>query len=358
VLAARLNVRSEPGLQGVVLGQLRQGDRVDVQGRQDGWLQIAYPEAPGGLAWISQAYVAVDGEPAPQPAAVLPAPPAASQLAGTLVFQASSGGPIYLMNADGSGLRRLTAGLDPSLSPDGSQVAFTRWDVPRGLYIMTGEGDAARLLIGENQIKSPTWSPDGTRLAFNQQRGGSEARTFSFPGFGEFTIPADPYWRLGVVGADGNDRENLPDQRHSFNPSWHSQGILYAAKDGLHLTTEGGETRPVYRTIQPVRNPSFSPDGRFIVATMEFHDHWEIIRLNADGSGLVRLTPTRTGEHSVAPAWSPDGRHVVFLTDREGPWTLWVMDAEGGNPRPLAPQALTDVAFRYDFNAERVVDWQ
>ncbi len=50
-------------------------------------------------------------------------------LSGKLVFMTGSGGELYVINVDGSGLRRLTGGIiDPVLSPNGQQVAFTRWD--------------------------------------------------------------------------------------------------------------------------------------------------------------------------------------------------------------------------------------
>ena len=47
---------------------------------------------------------------------------------GTIVFQATSGGPIYAVDPDGANLRYLSTGMDPTLSPDGQWVAFTRWD--------------------------------------------------------------------------------------------------------------------------------------------------------------------------------------------------------------------------------------
>lgn len=362
VLANVLNVRSGPGLEYPIIGKLERGTLVEVASAggaaDDGWLQILYEGAEDETtAWVSSDYVAVDGEAIPASASSPLGSGEAPGLAGKMVFQERSGGTIYLMNADGTGLRRLATGLDPSLSPDGQQVAFSRWDIPRGLWIKNIDGTDERQLIGENLIKSPTWSPDGRWLAFNQQRGGTEARTIVVPGFGEFTIPADPYWRLAAIDVDGTSRDNLADQSHSFNPSWDGQGILYAAKNGLHVTEPGGGSRQIFFSNQSIRSPVRSPDGRTIAATMEFHDHWEIVLLNEDGSGLRRLTQNRGAQNSVAPVWSPDGRHIAFLTDREGAWDLWVMSADGSNQRPLAPSALNAIDLRYDFNAERVVHW-
>jgi len=94
---------------------------------------------------------------------------------------------------------------------------------------------------------------------------------------------------------------------------------------------------------------------------------YDIHRLNADGSGRVRLTDTPlwvTGRelerwNNVAPVWSPDGAYIAFLTDRSGRWEVWVMNADGANPHPLFPDAVNDqLPIRYDFNDERVISWR
>jgi sugar lactone lactonase YvrE len=86
---------------------------------------------------------------------------------GVIVFQTTSGGEIYAINADGSNLRYLTTGLDPALSPDGQWVAFTRWDNPQNgalgsLWVINIDGTGERVILGDiRQPKSPIWSPDG-----------------------------------------------------------------------------------------------------------------------------------------------------------------------------------------------------
>ena len=91
--------------------------------------------------------------------------------------------------------------------------------------------------------------------------------------------------------------------------------------------------------------------------------HWEIWKVNPDGSGLVALTRPETTlvdqmPYNVAPAWSPDGQHVLYLSSRtedeeHGAWRLWVMDAGGGNKRPLP----LDIPLDYSFAAEQVASW-
>ena len=92
----------------------------------------------------------------------------------TLVLQLSSGGEIVTINADGTGLRHLTAGIDPVLSPDGQTVAFTRWQGDNGsLWLVDANGGNERSILGfTKQPKGPDWSPDGSQIVINFQHEG------------------------------------------------------------------------------------------------------------------------------------------------------------------------------------------
>jgi uncharacterized protein YgiM (DUF1202 family) len=127
VTAYGLNVRTGPGVAHPIIGGLSRGDTVEVTGKNVAgtWLQIAYS---GREAWIAAAYVDLTGSltTLPEVSAPLPPPPTptlgklpthpteVSELTGKLVFQVCNGCDIYVINADGSGLRRLTDGMDPA----------------------------------------------------------------------------------------------------------------------------------------------------------------------------------------------------------------------------------------------------
>ncbi len=400
VTVSELNVRGGPGVAYPIHGYLKEGDVVNVVGVDpvSGWLQIAYPGTSDGVAWISghELYVQIEGSlsvvpevaaPVPPPevsAAVSETPPPGAApteggLTGKLVFQTSSGGGIYIINADGTGLTYLTNGLDPAWSPDGNQVAFARWGWSSdgrgpGLYIIKADGSGEYLLLGVEWPKAPTWSSDGTRLAFTRQHGGHREpweRCRSFKGKRVcFEMPANPHWKLGRVRLEDGHLAELHCHDFSYSPTWSPDGetIIYASDKGLYRTGEkaGLEvvTEPNKGAVsQDVRDrsPDWSPDGTRIVFQYRSHDHYEIMVMNADGSGRQFLTksPVLADQpvNSVSPAWSPDGQHIAYLTDNRGRWELFVMNADGSEQRPMFEGVLDDLEFEYHKVDERVVDW-
>jgi len=397
VTAYGLNVRTGPGTAYPVIGVLSQGDTVEVVGKNvtGDWLQILYPstgsgQRPAGTegrGWVAAAYIELTGSLTEVPVVTTPLPSApsagaesavtAAQAAsptgftGKLVFQVCNGCDIYVINADGSGLRRLTDGMDPAWSPDGKKVAFARWRDPRGIYVIDEDGSNETLLFGWSQAKAPAWSPDGSHIVFTRQYGGREVdKEYSFPGF-QWVSPASPWWKLGMARVEDRYFSELLCYDHSFSPTWSPDGkvIAYDSDHGLHLTSPdgsfGGQTydhRP-YALSLDVRDtsPAWSPDGSQIAFMFNQHDHWEIYVMNADGANRVRLTKeepfTPRPPNNVSPAWSPDGRHIAFFTDRNGKWELYVMNADGSDQRPMFETALNSLNIEYGFVSERMVSW-
>jgi Tol biopolymer transport system component len=177
---------------------------------------------------------------------------------------------IFVMNADGSDMRRLleTAGpaRGPRWSPDGSRIAFARLDPEvRGYrpYVMNSDGSNVRLLTSSPvENFAPQWSPDGTRLLFLSNR-----------------APRN-WWTMYVVSADGSGERQLA----------------------------GDEACPTN-----VSGPRWSPDGSRIAYACD--DRFGgIFTIHADGTQRTLVSTSSPGVVGldVGPVWSPDGRRLAF----------------------------------------------
>jgi TolB protein len=301
---------------------------------------------------------------APKPTRAQPKPTAVPEFSGKLVFQTTIGGEFYTINADGSGLRRITDGVDPIWSPDGKRIAFTRWREPRGVWVVNANGSGEQRVFDWNSARWPSWSPDGSQILFSRQHGGrTEDAERCFFGFC-FDIPAKPHWRLGRVELGDGSFSEPPSPLYSLAPDWSPDGkqIVYAGEHGLVIQTVDGEVS--YQITNDGRDtgPVWSPDGKRVAFTRRQHDHWELYVVDADGRNLTRLTDTPERPNgqpgsSAAPAWSPDGKSIAFFTDRTGTWEIWVMRANGSQQKPMFKSALKGLALEYGSVGDRAISW-
>ena len=369
-----LNVRTGSGTVYPRIGQLKEGTEVEITGRNEesDWWQIAYEAGEEGRGWVAAEYVETSGEIAVEVVEAPSVPPTlVSTFTGKIVFQERSGGRIFIINADGSGLRQLTHGLDPALSPDGTKAAFTRWEDPGGIYLINVDGTDERLLSEVEQPKNPEWSRDGTKIAFTHRSGGGWV--YYWDSVKEQLIKQeDPHWKLGVADVVTGKFADVPCDDHSFVPSWSTDGwwLVYDGEQGLMLTDptgwESGRWQQLSYGVRDM-SPDWSPEPRdppwaAPIAYMVYHnDHWEIYSILPNGQGRTRLTSSplfEAPQNSVAPDWSPDGKWIAFLTDRRGKWEIWVMRSDGSRQQPLFPgSVLEGIEFRYEAQSEQVLDW-
>ncbi len=391
VLAQPLNLRSAPGVDHPIQRTLILDERVYLLGRSedDQWIQVRTRKGDVGWVAADRLHLTV---PRTQLPVVITATPSSLQPQGQIVFQAEPGGAIYAIRADGRGLRKLTTGLDPALSPDARWLAFARWqDGGDAIQVMNLETGATKTLIRVNKPRSPTWTPDGDALVFEywvneqvcrqtpfgclsddalrQRFMGQDCWTFP-PPVGRVCIEDFPLLHLPRTGLqyvllDGSQARDLPATIPARAPRYHPSQpwVLYLSRNGIEKAQTIGNESPRPLVDYPeLGAPLYSPDGEFIFVSRKDGDSWNLWRYRADGSDAVALThPPGLRDrpvNNVAPAVSPDGRFLLFLTDRRGVWEMWIMDVDGHNPRPFAPLALQSIHFRFDFGASRMIDWQ
>ena len=223
------------------------------------------------------------------------------------------GNDIYAAKSNATGLTRLTVTTAtetfPSWSPDGSRLAFTSdRDGPLEIFVMTADGQSLlRLSPISSPNFSPTWSPDGTRIAFVSMRDGN----------------AEIY----VMNADGSGATRLTNNpAEDSDPAWSPDGTtiaFHSTRDGpggiYAMSESGANVTPLYTQDVELgaREPAWSPDGARIAFSRMACDYYygcerDIYVMNANGTGA---TPIVTGPADQgSPAWSRDGRWVAFST--------------------------------------------
>ncbi len=300
----------------------------------------------------------------PEPIDSPPKPAAASDPAGRLVFQTTVGGDIYIVNVDGTGLRRVADGLDPIWSPNGREIAFVRWQESGGVWVVDADTGNEWRAFDWDKARWPSWSPDGGRILFSRQHGGRTGEVEKCFWRWCFTLPPEPHWKLAIVRmGDGALTEPLCSE-FSRAPAWSPVGdrIVYADGQGLRVQSEDGQVSYAITDDPRDTAPVWSPDGSRVAFTRRQHDHWEVYVVDADGRNLRRLTDTPQkpgGElgNSAAAAWSPDGGYLAFLTDRTGRWEIWVMRAGGGEQRPMFDGTLDGLSLEYGHIGDRTISW-
>jgi len=247
-------------------------------------------------------------------------------------------GQIYVMNADGSQQTRLTDSRitlsPPTWSPDGTHLAFTSYAAGQGddIYAMAitdrmdAEGQGAiRLTDDPGSDRDPTWSPDGTRLAFITDR--------------------DGYAQVYVMNADGSEQTPLADMPGSvYGVRWSPDGkrLLFVFDNAVHvMNADGSNVRRVTGEVDFIGRSAWSPDGAHII----FPQDGDFYLVKADGSGMVRLTDGLGG--ATHPDWwgpaaagglPPVAKGPLFNPDGD-PWCFNVpQEVAAGDWQVVAPR--------------------
>lgn len=243
---------------------------------------------------------------------------------------------IHTMTPDGSDVANVSSPLtnasDPAWSPDGERIAFRGYyDEGQAwrIYVVNADGsNLTRLPSGPGSPGGPVWSLDGEQVAF---RAGDGIRVI------RLDQPVEP--ELSIVPAKGTD------------PSWSPDGtkIAYEApgangKDSVWVMNTDGTGK---QELAKGTMPAWNPDGTkitFVAETKPGLMGRDICTINSDGSGLTNLT--NDPAMVWMPVWSPDGSRIAYrVQDPLGTQRVYVMNPDGSNRLTAASFATSSIAF-------------
>ncbi len=257
-----------------------------------------------------------------------------------LTFVSERTGPdeMYTIESDGSGVSRVSDGtasdLTPSWSADGSRVAFASNRGAGGnyeIYAMNRDGTDIHAITSAGGFNwFPAWSPDGSRIAFESAR--------------------DGFLAIYVVNADGTGLTRLTaNAAGDEHPSWSPDGthiVFASARAGTAqiytMAPDGSDAHALTQSADPATAPTYAPDGsRIAYVVVPASGNARLHVMAADGTGDVTVTDGT--DFSTFPTWSPDGRKLAFMAQHEGAWQVYIIGANGARRTALTSDAGTNV---------------
>jgi TolB protein len=266
---------------------------------------------------------------------------------------------LHLVRADGSQDHAIATKLSgavrhPDFSPDGSRLAFDQLSSEESadqIYVAKADGSAAKR-ISHCQYPScghwePAWSPDGSQLAIS---------TWTGP----ITETGPARFGIGVIDVNSEEVTQVVDHEKAVGQDrfarWSPDGkrlVFYRAQlksDGTIQTAifivdvDGSNLRRLTPWDMLAGDPDWSPKGDLIVFSthplreFESLERSELYTMRPDGSDIKALTSNgEDGPRATEPRWTPDGKAILYVRENYAGTrrSIWAIDHTGGKDGPV-----------------------
>ena len=251
---------------------------------------------------------------------------------------------IYVMNADGSNIRRIVDDpeydVSPQWSPDGRKIVFvTGRNGNFDVYEMNADGTDQRNLTADNDKGdgSPVWSHDGNNIAFSRRIDGKK--------------------QIFIMDAHGGNLKRVTNNAaDSELPYWSpdsSKLVFQSDREGnweIYTISVDGELAQLTDDAADDLSPDWSPDGNRMAFSSNRNGKQHIYVMNADGSSLAQIT--NSPAEDTEPAWAPNGKRIAFSSLRDGNKEIYVMNADGSDQRRLTNDPAVDSFPRWSIDGK------
>lgn len=206
--------------------------------------------------------------------------------------------------------------MSPTWSPDGKRIAYVSFEKRKPIvYIATlATGQRITLANYKGSNSAPAWSPDGRRLAV--------------------TLTKDGLSQIYIVNSDGSGlRRLMSSSGIDTEPQWSPDGsMIYFTSDRggspqiYRVAVNGGNAQRVSFTGAYNVTPRISPDGKTLVYVSRNDGGFQVTMMDLASQQVQVLTDSNRDE---SPSFAPDGRTILFATEVGGRGVLSVVSTDG-----------------------------
>lgn len=219
---------------------------------------------------------------------------------------------------------------NPSLSPDGSQIAIIKWNSynTQEIFIVSVSNGECKQITNDNKaIHGLFWQPHTNKIVFSSNRSGKQ-NLWRISSKGGIPQP------ITVGGTNIGHPIISNDNRYlAFVEDEEEKLTIY--RTSIEDTEKNRKDfQPLFVTTSGQLQPDWSYDGQNIAFIMKNSGFQEVWTCDLNGRNLRQITRQKLSDTSL-PTWSPDGQEIAYSAFKDGSQQLFTIPYQGGVPKQI-----------------------